>query len=456
MPSINFIKPYVLWSDRVFIPDQFKPSEIDLRKARVLVFIHQFIFLFGITFHIANTIFEAAGPSLVYGILVNFLFMYIFKRYGNFNVSGNLLALLLFFFMGEAVFETGGLYSDNLLYILTTPLLALLFANHRSGLFWLMSLVVFTGYLYYLEINATVSYREQTFVFDANYFLTTYIGLFVIVTGIVLIFATGQSRIVRILNLKQKELTTQKAELIQQTESLQKAEKQLLESNRELEQFAYAASHDLKEPLRMIGMYTQLIKKKIGKDTDAVTNEYMHFVSDGVTRMERLLHDLLEYSRLGKSIDRTKSTDLNEVLFIVINNLTVTMRDTDAEILSNNLPVLPAASTEMVQLFQNLIANSIKFRRKEANPVISIDHEIQNGKHRFKLTDNGIGISEDYREKVFNIFERVHGRKDYEGTGIGLATCKKIVSNMGGDIWVEPSEAPGTTFVFTFPSVRSN
>lgn len=442
--------------DRIFLPEKYLHKPILLRKARFLTYITLFLMLIALTFEISNFMAGVEGPSLRVALIVTIGLILGFKKFGNFDVSGNLLALVVFFVQAEAVFITGGLYSDNLLWILAAPLLALLFANYHSGLFWLFSLIGFTCYLYYVDITGDYSMRSQTEAFDATYFLITYIGLFVIITGIVLIFATGQKKIIGVLDQKQKELSSQKEELIRQAESLKKAEKLLLQSNRELEQFAYAASHDLKEPLRMIGMYTQLIKKKIENEADKSTNEYMFYVSDGVVRMEKLLHDLLEYSRLGKSKDRSKSTDLNEVLFIVINNLTVTMKDTKAEVLTNELPVLPASSTEMIQLFQNLIANSIKFRRKETTPVIAIDHQHENGQHRFKLSDNGIGISEEYREKVFNIFERVHGRKDYEGTGIGLATCKKIVSNMGGDIWVEPTEKPGTTFVFTFPTTRQN
>lgn len=442
--------------DRVFLPEEYTHSPILLRKSRFLSYITIFLATIALVFVVSNFLSGVEGPSLDIALLISIGLIIGFKKYGNFNVSGNLLALVLFVVQAEAVFITGGLYSDNLLWILTAPLIALLFANYHSGIFWLCSLLLFTGYLYFIELNAEVSYREQTFVFDATYFLITYVGLFIIITGVVLIFATGQAQIIEVLDQKQKELSEQKEELIQQAESLRKAEKLLLESNQELEQFAYAASHDLKEPLRMIKMYNQLIQKRIGDQADKSTNEYMFFVSDGVTRMEKLLHDLLEYSRLGKSRDRNDPTDLNEVLFIVINNLTVNMQDSKAQVMSNELPTLPASSTEMIQLFQNLIANSIKFRREETVPVISIDHQRQDGMHRIKLTDNGIGISEAYREKVFNIFERIHGRQDYEGTGIGLATCKKIVSNMGGDIWVEPTENPGTTFILTFPSSHPN
>jgi len=289
---------------------------------------------------------------------------------------------------------------------------------------------------------------------DAMYYFITYSGLFIIVVGVVLIFARGQALIIKALNEKQEELERQKQEIQNQAQSLKEAQVQLQGSNRELEQFAYAASHDLKEPLRMIGTYTQLIQRKLNDHLDEATGEYMHFVTDGVTRMDKLLTDLLEYSRLGRVNTQTTKTDLGEILFVVINNLMMVMKDSNAAIYSNPLPTIKAPSTQMIQLFQNLIANSIKFRQKGVVPVIEINYSFEKGNHVFTFHDNGIGIPEEHRKNVFNIFERLHTRQEYEGTGIGLATCKKIVANLGGDIWVASTDKPGSKFQFTLPSAN--
>lgn len=413
--------------------------------------IHILLIFLTVYFYFSNSAEEVSGPSLGVAFAINVGLIAIFKYFKSFNISGNLLALFLFLIQAEAVYKTGGLYSDNLLWIMASPLFALLFANPKWGLFWLFALIGFSVHLYILEINAEVSYRLQTEGLDAAYYLTTYVGLFVIVVGVVLIFATGQRMIIQALNTKQKQLSRQKEELSKQAKSLQLAHQQLKSINQELEQFAYAASHDLKEPLRMIKMYTQFIEKRLKDHLDEPSKEYMHFVVDGVKRMECLLTDLLEYSRLGRNNRNVTDTDLNDVLLAVINNLTACIQETNASILTNELPVIKSTSTEMIQLFQNLISNSIKFRREDAPPLIEIKHEMEPDAHHFYFTDNGIGIPEDACDRIFNIFERLHGKSDYEGTGIGLATCKKIVDNLGGKIWAGPGKESGTTFQIVIP-----
>jgi len=443
--------------DEWFIADELRVSPLDLRKARVLVFIHLFLIFIGGSFAIANSLYPSVdSPATILGVLIGVGLTYVFRRFGNFWISGNLLAFILFLLFLESVFSTGGLYSDNLLWIMATPLTALLFASPRSGIIWLGVLVGVTFYLYFLDFQSPGFYRKQTEDLDGLYYLITYCGLFIMLIGIVLIFATGQSMIIRALDEKQKELIKQKAELSRQTKALLETEEKLKATNQELEQFAYSASHDLKEPLRMIGSYVSLIKRRINKDLDANSLEYMGYVTDGVTRMEKMLNDLLQYSRLGRSDEQLKNHDLNETMLVVMRNLMTSMEQTQTTIYTNGLPVLRSSSVEMIQLFQNLISNSIKFRKPERLPVIGITYQDEADHHRFMIMDNGIGIPEKSKQKVFNIFEKLHSVQAYEGSGIGLATCKKIVTNMGGTIWVEPEKTDGTTFVFTIPKAQTN
>lgn len=445
--------------DKKLIPDNVKDTLFSLRKARTLVTLHLFLLALAIIFQLANSFVfhDMNTPPLTIGIFVAIGLIIVFKRYGNFVLSGNLLAFFLFIVFFSSTFDTGGLYSDNLLWLIVVPLLSMLFSNVRSGFLWLLAIVGVACFLYYEDLKVPGTFREKTDQFDSLYFLTTYVGLFIIVAGIVLIFATGQAMIIKALFEKQRELSEQKTELARQTIILKEAEEKILASNKELEQFAYAASHDLKEPLRMVGSYTQLIKRRLGPQMEGATVEYMGFVTDGVSRMERMLNDLLEYSKLGRGgPDRFKDVDMNESLMIVINNLMPMMVDTDAAIYANQLPVVKASSIEMVQVFQNLIANSIKFRKKDESPVIQIDYQAKDGQHHFTLCDNGIGIPDISRQNVFNIFERLHSHQAYEGSGIGLATCKKIITNMGGNIYVAPPTCNGTTFVLHFPEASIN
>lgn len=443
--------------DEYFIAKNLTYSPLDLRKARVLVFIHLFLIFIAASFAIANSLYPSVdSPATIPGIAIGVALTIIFKRFGNFWISGNLLAFILFLIFLESVFATGGLYSDNLLWMMATPLIAILFANSRSGMVWLGILLIVTVYLYIIDLQSPGFYRNQTAELDGLYYLITYCGLFVMLIGIVLIFATGQSMIIRALDEKQKELTKQKAELSRQAQALIAAEEKLKSINIELEQFAYSASHDLKEPLRMIGSYVTLIKRKLGTDLDKNTLEYIGFITDGVGRMEKMLNDLLQYSRLGRNKDQLKDHDLNDTLLMVIQNLMTSMEHTNTAIYSSPLPVLSSSAVEMIQLFQNLISNSIKFRKPNIAPVIGITYHDGAENHRFMFMDNGIGIPEKNRQSVFNIFERLHSIQDYEGSGIGLATCKKIVNNLGGTIWVEPEKEDGTTFVFTIPKGGNN
>ena len=444
--------------DRLFIPQSVKGNDLDHWKAKLLVFLLLFTILLTFVLEVSTFFVESPDqPPLVVAIFLGIAILLIFRKTANFIFIGNCLAVVVFFVLLGSVMETGGLFSDNLLWMIISPLLALLFADRISGLIWLAVIVLFSGYLFYFGNNSPDFFISQIENYGAQYYFISYAGLFVFVVFIVLAFATGQSMIIKALDEKQTQLSAQKKELEFQSESLQKAHIQLKSINEELEQFAYAASHDLKEPLRMIKMYTQFIEKRIQDQLDEPSKEYIYFVVDGVVRMERLLTDLLEYSRLGRQNRQAMDTDLNDVLLAVINNLTATMQETNTSIMCNDLPVLQSTSTEMIQLFQNLIANSIKFRRKDVSPIIEIEHQIENEKHHFHVKDNGIGIPEEACDRVFNIFERLHSKTEFEGTGIGLATCKKIVDNLGGRIWVEPrKENVGTTFQIIIPTDFSN
>ena len=439
--------------DGWLIPDKAKDHPWSVRKARTLVYIHLFLFFSAFVFFLANTFIfhDMETPPLGWATLVAILLILIFKKWGSFHLSGNLLSLITFLGWFSITFESGGLYSDNLQWMLVSPLLALLFSSVYSGLFWLGALIAGSTYLYLEHAQAKVDFISQMEQYSPFYYYTSYAGLFVVLVLIVIIFAVGQKQIIAAILEKQEELARQKAELSEQTRLLQEAERKLLAINKELEQFAYAASHDLKEPLRMIGSYTQLIRRRLDDNSDTTTTEFFGYVTDGVHRMEKLLNDLLEYSRLGRRPEKLADIDLNNTVMMVMGNIMTTMESTNAALSASHLPVVKATSTEMMQLFQNLISNSIKFRRPDVAPKIDIRYKTDKTNHIFSFQDNGIGIPAEYQQSVFNLFERLHSRSDYEGTGIGLATCKKIVNNMGGNIWVEKSDSSGTEFVFTIP-----
>ena len=240
-----------------------------------------------------------------------------------------------------------------------------------------------------------------------------------------------------------RDLTEKKnaqEELVQKTEELKR-------SNTELEQFAYVASHDLQEPLRMITSYVQLLEKRYKDKLDDDANEFINYAVDGANRMQTLIYSLLEYSRINRIKPFTK-IDLDDALHEVINDLSVSIKETNAKISWGVMPVIYGDTVLIGQLFFNLIANALKFKG-ERPPVIEISCQKQNNDYLFSVKDNGIGIKKEYAEKIFVIFQRLHSKEKYPGTGIGLAVCKKIVERHEGTIWINSEPNVGTTFYFT-------
>ncbi len=240
--------------------------------------------------------------------------------------------------------------------------------------------------------------------------------------------------------------------------SRQKAEKALAEkaeeltrSNRDLEQFAYVASHDLQEPLRMITGYTQLLAKRYGDKLDQSANEYIDYAVRGAKRMQALIHDLLDYSRVGARGNEFAPVDCQAIVTETVRTLQPAIQESAATITYDSLPAVMGDADQLTQLFQNLIGNAMKYQDGKS-PVIQVSCKREGGHWLFSVRDNGIGIDPQYANRIFVIFQRLHGRDKYAGTGIGLAVCKKIVERHGGRIWVESELGKGATFYFTLPA----
>lgn len=225
----------------------------------------------------------------------------------------------------------------------------------------------------------------------------------------------------------------------------------LRRSNEDLQQFAYVASHDLQEPLRAIVSFSQLLEDKYQDKIDKDGKEFIHFLTDGAKKMNTLIKDLLLYSRITTHAKPSKLTNLEDIIKDVLFNLQESIKESGAIITYDEMPVLKVDRTQFLQLFQNLLSNTIKFRREEP-PKIHIGTKRINNEWLFTVKDNGIGIESKYFGKLFNIFYRLHTKEEYPGTGIGLPICKKIVQRYGGKIWVESEFGKGSTFYFTiFP-----
>lgn len=234
-------------------------------------------------------------------------------------------------------------------------------------------------------------------------------------------------------------------------QALEESERNLARSNAELEQFAYVASHDLQEPLRMVSSYVQLLRDRYKGKLDQEAEEFIDFAYDGAIRMQQLISDLLSYSRVGTRGKQFDPVSLETALAHALANLSLAISDKGAEVTHGPLPLVSGDVRQLTQLWQNLVENGIKFQG-HGPPKVHISAECLGNQYVCSVCDNGIGIEPQYAEKIFLIFHRLHSRAEYPGTGIGLAICKRIVERHGGRIWVESAPGEGSTFRFTLPA----
>ena len=260
--------------------------------------------------------------------------------------------------------------------------------------------------------------------------------------------ATGRPAGAVVLFKDVSERREAEAQLVAAAFELESHAAELERSNAELEQFAYVASHDLSEPLRMISGFTQLLAQRYRGRLDDDADEFIGFIVDGVERMQSLINDLLDYSRVGRRALRRERVDVGAVVEQTLQALRPAIDEAGAAVQVEPLPSVPGDPVQLGQLFQNLIANAIKFRGDEP-PRVRVSAQAMHTGWRFEVADNGIGIEPRHAERIFKMFQRLHGREDYAGTGIGLAICRKIVERHGGRIWVEAAEGGGSRFVFT-------
>lgn len=257
----------------------------------------------------------------------------------------------------------------------------------------------------------------------------------------------------------EKKMSALEKEIVERKNAESKLERTIEElerANEELKRFSNATFHDLQEPLRMMSLYSQLLKKKHSKELNAEAAEYIDVLTKGALKMSALIKDIIDYSKLG-TVDREFSAvNLNKVLAEAAENCALMIKETAAAVSLCEMPVVNGNRAEIVRLFSNLIGNSLKFVKKDQTPSIDISAVLRGDNWEFCFRDNGIGIAPKYFDKIFVLFQTLHSQDEYEGSGVGLAICKKIVENHGGRIWVESEEGKGAAFYFTLPALKKN
>jgi signal transduction histidine kinase len=285
--------------------------------------------------------------------------------------------------------------------------------------------------------------------------IAVFLGIVVSYDGMALLYSIREMS-VKLLKSEQVEKETNEmlqAELAERKLAEEKLARSLVDlerSNKELEQFAYVASHDLQEPLRKVGSFTELLSRRYKDQLGPDADRYIDYITDGAKRMSLLINDLLTFSRIGTSTRPFAVIDCNEVVKRTLDDLQYRVRESNAEVLCDDLPVIMADEMQISLVFQNLIGNALKFHRDES-PRIHVSASRDHDGWIFEVSDNGIGIEKEYFDRIFIMFQRLHSRETYKGTGIGLAICKKVVERHGGRIWLESDPGRGSVFYFKIP-----
>jgi signal transduction histidine kinase len=346
-----------------------------------------------------------------------------------------------------------GMLGPGLILLLAACLFGIVFFSNKSAIYFAhLNLVILILFAVLLNLDY---FEWRNFIFRkhiveewgavaGNLILMSYLFAFIIPY----VFKKMQSTINEEHRLKEK------LELKQQ--ELEKTLSILHRKNEELEQFAYIASHDLQEPLRMVSSFMEKIEQKYGDVLDEKGKTYLHFAVDGSKRMRKMIIDLLEYSRFQRSIQEAEWINLNEILEVGLDIFQEEISATQSTLIIGELPTIFAPKSSVIRLFQNLISNAIKYRKNEVSLVLEITCNENEKEYLFSVKDNGIGIEEKYQSKVFTIFQRLHREEEISGSGLGLAICKKVVTDLGGEIWFESNSNEGTNFLFTLPKSNIN
>jgi signal transduction histidine kinase len=365
-------------------------------------------------------------------VIANYLLL---QKTKNFELSSNII-LATGTTVVVSLFATGGWENTGYLWPFGYLPFAFFLSSYRGAQVWVLILYFFCIAAVFLDLLGIID------VPYSGVALFNYFSCLFVFTSCIFLFRRAQKQAEEALQKAHDQLEQRVKD---RTFELSESNELLKKVNEDLERFAYVASHDLQEPLRAIASYTQLIKFRYKDKLDKEGNEFIDYAVEGAKRMQNLIMDLLAYSRIGRQQSKKEYHDLNKILDIVLLNLELSIKEKNVRIIRHNLPSLEIERLTILQLFQNIVSNAIKYDGRE----ITIQALKKERTYEFSISDNGIGIDQQYYDKIFILFQRLN--KQYPGTGMGLAICKKIVESHDGKIWVKSEPGQGTTFFFTLP-----
>jgi len=432
-----------------------KIAEDEKTSTRILLYYIVFTIIACFTLSIVDY-FIPSGDRTPYATIagISIILLALLKYTGANFLIGNIYIGIWAVMLANLSFETGGVYSMDALSMSLIPLISFALINYKAGIGWL---IFYLGYMYYLwavidspEMNEF--YRAQTLGFDKNYYITGSVVFSIFSFSMFFIFFFQHRRLHN--QIKENQLTLKKhvAQLDQQSTLLKKTEANLKRSNKELEEFAHSASHDLKQPLRTVSSFTSLLENHLKKKEilDEETAQMLKFITAGSSKMNLLITDLLAFAKLKREGSITfEEINLDKLLQSVLFDIKEQIDTNGVHIQLMELPVLQVIPVKINQLFQNLISNAIKFRKKNKVCSIYVNAKEKAAHWVFSIKDNGIGIKSEHQNKIFQPFKKLHNSSEFEGSGIGLATCMHIVKLHKGKIWVDSTYGEGTTFYFT-------
>jgi len=404
------------------------------------IFVFSLVLNMGWLLHLTGVFYNKAPYLIINIIFISGLLIY--KYTGKLSLAASIVAIYLFIAIVQVIDYSGGIYSYNLRWLMFVIFFSFLFNNTNKTRYPFLFIALSAAtivYYYIIDINGTHDFLKDKLEFSNLDYMIDNLSFILVISGLAYFYYRSQKKVT--------DLVTDK------TEKLAKTSRRLKDSNRSLESYAYATSHDMKQPVRTIVSFTQLLEKEIGTDNlSGDAREYMDFIKTGTQRISELIDGVLDYSTINNyDQNQFKAFKVENVLNDIVKDLAKQIKDSNVKITYEDLPIITAFEIHIKRVFQNIISNAIKFKAKERDLVINIESKENETHYIFSISDNGIGIPEDRLDYIFEPFKRLDFKE--KGSGIGLATCKKIVLFHNGEIWAESKKGVGSCFKFTVEKI---